>query len=71
MSLVQKEKERFLDLIKRENEKIKIKIEEVKRNKLELRPELERWLMRNEELEQKLYSQSVALVNMTIIIKDY
>ena len=71
MGLVQKEKERFLDLIKRENEKIKIKIEEVKRNKLELRPELERWLMRNEELEQKLYSQSVALVNMTIIIKDY
>ena len=51
MGLVQKEKERFYDLIKRENEKIKIKIEEVKRNKLELRPELERWLMRNEELE--------------------
>ena len=60
-----------MSIIKIESEKVQKRIEEVNKNKIELRPELEKWMMRNEELEQKLIASHVTLVNMTIIIKDY
>ena len=57
--------------IKEEQSKISQEIEKQKQNKLGLRAELERWIMRNEELEERVYGQQITMINMTIIIKDY
>ena len=71
VTLFQKDKQVLLESVSAESKKLKKQAEELSESRLQLRPELERWIMRNEELEQRVYSQSVSLVNMTIIIKDY
>jgi hypothetical protein len=46
------------------------KTKEIEKKEVGMRPEIERWMMRNEELEQRLFDQKMRAANMSTLLID-